>query len=191
MKTLVRIAAVLAAAAAMALIGLSMGCATVPKVGDGKPEPVTKGAAKAALTAGAIAAPEYAAILKRIQSQIDSYGETQKAVSQDKIISDDKIVVAVETPDGKRWPVNEVKVIARGEDAWTMDKVPSSVFRAMYGPDAPVTVAADLSADEADDALAAAIAEREAKLAEAKAAKQKGNLQGRIAALEALLGVDP
>ena len=36
-----------------------------------------------------------------------------------------------------------------------------------------------------------AIAARAAKLAEAKAAKQKGNLQGRIAALEALLGVDP
>ena len=154
----VRIAAVLAAPAAMALIGLSMGCATVPKAGDGKLEPVTKGAAKAALTAASAAAPEYAAVLKRIQTQIENYGETQKAVSQDKIIADDKIVVAFETPDGKRWPVNEVKVIARGEDAWTMDKVPSSVFRAMYGTDAPVVSASTVAADTADDALAAAIA---------------------------------
>ena len=146
-------------AALMAVCWFGAGCATVKKVGDGKLEPVTKGAAKAALTAGAVAAPEYAAVLRRIQAQIESYGETQKAVSQDKIISDDKIVVAVETPDGKRWPVNEVKVIARGEDAWAMDKVPSSVFRAMYGSDAPVTAAANLSADDADDALAAAIAE--------------------------------
>ena len=139
-----------------AIVQIGAGCATI---GDGKHEPVTKGAAKAALTAGAVAAPEYAAILKRIQSQIEDYGETQKAVSQDKIIADDKIVVAVETPDGKRWPVNEVKVIARGEDAWTMDKVPSSVFRAMYGSDAPVVSAATVAADDADDALAAAIAE--------------------------------
>jgi hypothetical protein len=159
MKTVVRIFAVLFAFAAFALIGLFTGCASMGKVGDGKLEPVTKATAKAALTAGSIAAPEYAAVLKRIQAQIEGYGETQKTVSQDKIIADDKIVVAVETPDGKRWPFNEVKVIARGEDAWTMDKVPSSVFRAMYGADAPVAAAADLTVDDADDALAAAIAE--------------------------------
>lgn len=48
-----------------------------------------------------------------------------------------------------------------------------------------------LTPEQREAMKAAAMAEREAKLAEAKAAKQKGNLQGRIAALEALLGVDP
>ena len=159
MKRTTLISVLLSIAAAIGLLWLSAGCATVPKVGDGKLEPVTKGAAKAALTAGAVAAPEYAAVLKRIQAQIEGYGETKKVAEQEKIIADDKIVVAFETPDGKRWPVNEVKMIARGEDAWTMDKVPASVFRAVYGADAPVAAAADLSETDADDALAAAIAE--------------------------------
>jgi hypothetical protein len=47
------------------------GCATLSKVGGGKLEPVSKATAKAALTAGAVAAPEYAAVLKRIQAQIE------------------------------------------------------------------------------------------------------------------------
>ena len=43
------------------------GCSTV---GDGRLEPVTKATAKAALTAASVAAPEYAAVLKRIQAQV-------------------------------------------------------------------------------------------------------------------------
>ena len=40
---------------ALSILALVMtGCTTVPKVGDGKLEPVTMGAAKAALTAGSI-----------------------------------------------------------------------------------------------------------------------------------------
>ena len=52
MKTILRIFAVISALAAMALIGLATGCATV---GDGKLEPLTKGTAKAALTAAKLA----------------------------------------------------------------------------------------------------------------------------------------
>ena len=73
MKTILRIFAVLSAIAAFALIGLPMGCASIPKVGDGKLEPVTKGAAKAALTAGAVAAPEYAAANAEAAAQAAAY----------------------------------------------------------------------------------------------------------------------
>ena len=43
-------------AALMAVCWFLSGCATLSKVGDGKLQPVTKATAKAALTAGSIAA---------------------------------------------------------------------------------------------------------------------------------------
>lgn len=48
-----------------------------------------------------------------------------------------------------------------------------------------------LTPEQREAMKAAALADRAAKLAEAKAAKKNGKLQDRIAALEALLGVDP
>lgn len=146
MKTLVRIAAVLAAAAAMALIGLSMGCATVPKVGDGKLEPVTKGAAKAALTAGAIAAPEYAAILKRIQSQIDSYGETAK--------QDDKLAGYSFT---RTYFLDGNPIPDPARLTW-IDKWEKTESAGEKTPPKESKNTAGVEAAEADDALAAAIA---------------------------------
>lgn len=76
MKRIVTAEAFLAILAAACLLWLGAGCTTIKKVGNGKLEPVTKGAAKAALTAGAVAAPEYAAVLKRIQAQIENYGDS-------------------------------------------------------------------------------------------------------------------
>ena len=149
MKTLVRIAAVLAFAAAMALIGISMGCASLSgskAVGAGKLEPVTKATAKAALAAGSIAAPEYAAVLKRIQTQIENYGETKAetdrlagfAFTRTYFLDGNPI------PDPARltWVDKWEKTESAGE------KTPPKESKNT----------ASVDADEADDALAAAIA---------------------------------
>ena len=132
--------------AALALSIFASGCASMKgKVGDGKLEPVTKGAAKAALTAGANAAPEYAAILKRIQSQIESYGETAK--------QDDKLAGYSFTRtyfyDGQ--PVPDPARIT-----W-VDKWEKTESAGKATP--PTATTNSVAADEADDALAAAIAE--------------------------------
>ena len=130
---------------ALSILALVMtGCATVPKVGDGKLQPVTKGAAKAALTAGAVAAPEYASVLKRIQAQIDSYGETAK--------QDDKLAGYSFTRtyfyDGQ--PVPDPSRIT-----W-VDKWEKTESAGNATPPAATTNA--VAVDDADDALAAAIA---------------------------------
>lgn len=144
MKTLVRIAAVLAAAAAMALIGLSMGCATLSKVGDGKLQPVTKATAKAALTAGSIAAPEYAAVLKRIQAQIEGYGE--KAAQADPL---------AEFKFTRTYFLDGNPVPDPSRITW-VDKWEKTESAGKATP--PTTTTNAATVDEADDALAAAIA---------------------------------
>ena len=145
MKTVVRIFAVLFAFAAFALIGLLMGCTSIPKVGDGKLEPVTKGAAKAALTAGAVAAPEYAAVLKRIQTQIENYGDSSTKTDQLAGFSFTRVYFY----DGQ--PVPDPARIT-----W-VDKWEKTESAGKATP--PTTTTNAVAADDADDALAAAIAE--------------------------------
>ena len=117
------------------------GCSTV---GDGRLEPVTKATAKAALTAGSIAAPEYAAVLKRIQTKIENYGETAK--------QDDKLAGYSFTRtyfyDGQ--PVPDPARIT-----W-VDKWERTTSAGTATP--PTATTNTVAADEADDALAAAIA---------------------------------
>ena len=117
------------------------GCSTV---GDGRLEPVTKATAKAALTAGSIAAPEYAAVLKRIQTKIENYGETAK--------QDDKLAGYSFTRtyfyDGQ--PVPDPARIT-----W-VDKWEKTESAGKATPPAATTNA--VAVDDADDALAAAIA---------------------------------
>lgn len=60
----------------LALAILASGCASL---GDGKLQPATKKAASAALTAGAIAAPEYAAIINRIKAVVETQGGASAA----------------------------------------------------------------------------------------------------------------
>lgn len=130
-------------AALMAVAYFCSGCATA---GDGKLEPVTKGAAKAALTAGAVAAPEYAAILKRIQAQIEGYGE--KSASTDQLagyaFTRTYFYDGAPVPDPSRitWVDKWEKTESAGE------KTPPKESKNT----------ASVDADEADDALAAAIA---------------------------------
>ena len=145
MKTILRIFAVLSAIAAFALIGLSIGCTSIPKVGDGKLESVTKGTAKAALTAGAVAAPEYAAVLKRIQAQIDAYGEESAKSDQLAGYSFTRTYFY----DGQ--PVPDPARIT-----W-VDKWEKTESAGKATP--PSATTNSVSADAADDALAAAIAE--------------------------------
>lgn len=135
---------------ALSILALVMtGCATAPlkgKIGDGKLEPVTKATAKAALTAGAVAAPEYAAVLKRIQAQIENYGETKAeadrlagfAFTRTYFLDGNPI------PDPARltWVDKWEKTESAGE------KTPPKESKNT----------ASVDADEADDALAAAIA---------------------------------
>ena len=129
-------------AALMAVAYFCSGCATV---GDGKLEPVTKGAAKAALTAGSIAAPEYAAVLKRIQAQVDAYGE--KAASSDQLAG--YAFTRTYFYDGQ--PVPDPARIT-WVDKW--EKTESA------GKSTPPTATTNtVTVDAADDALAAAIAE--------------------------------
>ena len=146
MKTILRIFAVLSAIAAFALIGLPMGCASIPKVGDGKLEPVTKGAAKAALTAGAVAAPEYAAVLKRIQAQIEGYG--QDAAKTDQLAG--FAFTRTYFYDGQ--PVPDPARIT-WVDKWEKTESAGKATPPTSKTNVAVTV------DAADDALAAAIAE--------------------------------
>ena len=144
MNIIFRIASVLAAAAAMALISLSMGCVTVPKVGDGKLQPVTKATAKAALTAGAVAAPEYAAVLKRIQAQIENYG--QDAAKTDQLAG----FAFTRTYFYDGLPVPDPARIT-----W-VDKWERTESAGKATP--PTKTNAAVAVDDADDALAAAIA---------------------------------
>ena len=119
------------------------GCSTV---GDGRLEPVTKATAKAALAAGSVAAPEYAAVLKRIQAQVESYGETKAeadrlagfAFTRTYFLDGNPI------PDPARltWVDKWEKTESAG------DKTPPKESKNT----------ASVDADEADDALAAAIA---------------------------------
>lgn len=141
MKTI--LASIAYFAAIMAVVWFGAGCATV---GDGKLEPVTKATAKAALTAGAVAAPEYAAVLKRIQAQIEGYGE--KAAQPDQLA-------------GFKWsrefyydgsPVKDPSRIT-----W-VDKWERTESAGDKAPPTSKTNAA-VALDDADDALAAAIAE--------------------------------
>jgi hypothetical protein len=146
MKTVVRIFAVLSAFAAFALLGLFTGCATLSKVGDGKLEPVSKATAKAALTAGAAAAPEYAAVLRRIQAQIEGHGE--KAAQADQLagfkFTRTYFMDGSPIPDPSRltWIDKWEKTESAGE------KTPPKESKET----------ASVTADDADDALAAAIA---------------------------------
>lgn len=129
-------------AALMAVVWFGAGCATV---GDGKLEPVTKGAAKAALTAGAVAAPEYAAVLKRIQTQIENYGDSSAKTDQLAGFSFTRVYFY----DGQ--PVPDPARIT-----W-VDKWEKTESAGKATP--PTATTNSAAADEADDALAAAIAE--------------------------------
>ena len=130
-------------AALMAAVWFGAGCASL---GDGKLEPVTKATAKAALTAGSIAAPEYASVLKRIKAQVESYGETKAeadrlagfAFTRTYFLDGNPI------PDPARltWVDKWEKTESAG------DKTPPKESKNT----------ASVDADEADDALAAAIA---------------------------------
>lgn len=131
-------------AALTAVCWFLSGCATLSKVGDGRLEPVTKATAKAALTAGAVAAPEYAAVLKRIQAQIENYG-------QDAAKSDPFGGFAFTRTyfyDGQ--PVPDPSRIT-----W-VDKWEKTESAGKATPPAATTNA--VAVDDADDALAAAIA---------------------------------
>lgn len=129
----------------MAVCWFGAGCATLSKVGDGKLQPVTKATAKAALTAGAVAAPEYAAILKRIQAQIDSYGE--KAAQTDQLAG--YAFTRTYFYDGQ--PVPDPSRIT-----W-VDKWERTESAGKATP--PTSTTNAVAVDDADDALAAAIAE--------------------------------
>jgi len=122
------------------------GCTSLGKVGDGKLEPVTKGAAKAALTAASAAAPEYAAILKRIQSQIENYGDSSAKTDQLAGFAFTRVYFydGTPVPDPSRitWVDKWEKTESAGE------KTPPKESKNT----------ASVDADEADDALAAAIA---------------------------------
>ncbi len=125
----------------MAVCWFGAGCATI---GDGKLEPVTKSTAKAALTAASVAAPEYAAILRRIQTQIENYGENRAEV--DPLAG--FVFTRVYFYDGQ--PVPDPARIT-----W-VDKWEKTESAGKATP--PAATTNTVSADEADDALAAAIA---------------------------------
>ena len=147
MRKIVNVIEVLAVISIVFIVTiLCGGCASLGKVGDGKLEPVTKGTAKAALTAASVAAPEYAAVLKRIHAQVESYGETKAetdrlagfAFTRTYFLDGNPI------PDPARltWIDKWEKTESAG------DKTPPKESKNTAGVDA----------DEADDALAAAIA---------------------------------
>ena len=147
MRKIVNVIEVLAVISTVFIVTiLCGGCSSLGKVGDGKLEPVTKGAAKAALTAASVAAPEYASVLKRIQAQVESYGETKAeadrlagfAFTRTYFIDGNPI------PDPAR--LTWVDKWERTESAG--DKTPPKESKNT----------ASVEADEADDALAAAIA---------------------------------
>ena len=139
------VSSALAFAALFVLASLAGGCASLKaKVDDGKLEPVTKGAAKAALTAGALAAPEYAAVLKRIQAQIDAYGEESAKSDQLAGYSFTRTYFY----DGQ--PVPDPARIT-----W-VDKWEKTESAGKATP--PTSTTNAVAVDDADDALAAAIA---------------------------------
>ena len=119
------------------------GCSTV---GDGRLEPVTKATAKAALAAASVAAPEYAAVLKRIQAQVESYGETKAEADRLAGFAFTRTYFydGTPVPDPSRitWVDKWEKTESAGE------KTPPKESKKT----------ASVDADEADDALAAAIA---------------------------------
>ena len=131
-------------AALMAVCWFGAGCATLSKVGDGKLQPVTKATAKAALTAGAVAAPEYAAVLRRIQTQIENYGDSSAKTDQLAGFSFTRVYFY----DGQ--PVPDPARIT-----W-VDKWEKTESAGKATPPAATTNA--VAVDDADDALAAAIA---------------------------------
>ena len=131
-------------AALMAVVWFGAGCATLSKVGDGKLEPVSKVTAKAALTAGAVAAPEYAAVLKRIQAQIENYG--QDAAKTDQLAG----FAFTRTYFYDGLPVPDPARIT-----W-VDKWERTESAGKATP--PTKTNAAVAVDDADDALAAAIA---------------------------------
>jgi len=63
---------------------LLAGCATAPKIGDGKLEPTTKTALDIASGAAALAAPEYAELIQSVKGRLSS-GGTETA---DSMLSD-------------------------------------------------------------------------------------------------------
>mgnify|MGYP001312021928 CR=1 FL=1 len=141
MKTVA--AAIAYFAVLMAVVWFGAGCATI---GDGKLEPVTKSTAKAALTAASVAAPEYAAILRRIQTQIENYGENRAEV--DPLAG--FVFTRVYFYDGQ--PVPDPARIT-----W-VDKWEKTESAGDKTPPKESKNTASVDADEADDALAAAIA---------------------------------
>jgi uncharacterized protein YceK len=143
MKTVA--AAIAYFAVLMAVCWFLSGCATLSKVGDGKLQPVTKATAKAALTAGSIAAPEYAAVLKRIQAQIENYG--QDAAKSDPF--DGFAFTRTYFYDGQSVP-DPARI------TW-VDKWERTESAGKATP--PTSTTNTVAADDADDALAAAIAE--------------------------------
>ena len=129
-----------------AILGIAFlaGCSSLGKVGEGKLEPVTKGAAKAALTAASVAAPEYAAVLKRIKSQVESYGEEKQDALDGFQFTRTYFLDGNPIPDPAR--LTWIDKWERTESAG--DKTPPKESKNT----------ASVDADEADDALAAAIA---------------------------------
>ncbi len=93
MKRTTLISVLLSIAAAMALLGLSMGCATVPKVGDGKLEPVTKTAVGLGASAAKIAAPEYAGAIDAAKDKIVNMGKAPAATA-DAMLTDAEFFAA-------------------------------------------------------------------------------------------------
>ena len=87
MKTFVRINAVFSAIAAFALLGLSTGCATTSKIGDGKLEPGTKLAVGAAATAAKIAAPDYAGAIDAAKDKLVTMGEAPSATADAMLVT--------------------------------------------------------------------------------------------------------
>ena len=132
-------------AALMAVVWFGAGCATLSKVGDGKLEPVSKATAKAALTAGAVAAPEYAAVLRRIQTQIENYGDSSAKTDQLEGFSFTRVYFYMGNP------IPDPAMIT-----W-VDKWERTTSAGIATP--PTATTNTVAADDADDALAAAIAE--------------------------------
>ena len=134
-------------AALMAVVWFGAGCATLSKVGDGKLQPVTKATAKAALTAGAVAAPEYAAVLRRIQTQIENYGDSSAKTDQLEGFSFTRTYFLDGNPIPDPARLTWIDKWEKTESAG--DKTPPKESKET----------ASVALDDADDALAAAIAE--------------------------------
>lgn len=77
------------------------------------------GLGRVAKTAVGFAAPEYKATADNLYSLL----------ADDQIFRDDKIVIGIETPDGRRWPIDDIKIVGRAEDSWSLGNVPPGVMR--------------------------------------------------------------